>query len=117
MKSAASLSKVLELVRNGAWAELVVVAEDVLAGSLASNASKHDAIQEGVAAETVVAVNTTRDLASSIQPLDLAACRANALRLGSHLEAAHAVVDDRSDDGDIERLRSHGVARDDVVVE
>merc|ERR1712137_1054639 len=96
------LCQLLELLRHRAWAELVVLAENVLASSLACNAAENNAVQQGVSTEAVVAVDAARDLASGVEARNPLTCAADALGVDSHLETAHAVVDHWRDDGHME---------------
>eukprot|EP00408_Alexandrium_pacificum_P012941 CAMPEP_0171233194 /NCGR_PEP_ID=MMETSP0790-20130122/40793_1 /TAXON_ID=2925 /ORGANISM="Alexandrium catenella, Strain OF101" /LENGTH=54 /DNA_ID=CAMNT_0011699443 /DNA_START=179 /DNA_END=340 /DNA_ORIENTATION=+ len=48
-------AEVLQLAGVRAQAELVVLAKHVLASRLCSNTAEHDAVQQGVAAQAVVA--------------------------------------------------------------
>merc|ERR1719498_698150 len=111
-----SLAQLLEFPRDGAGAELVSLAEDVLAGRLPGHAAEDHAVEQGVATEPVVAVDATRDLTSGVEARDLAPGAHN-LRILSDLETAHAVVDHWGDDRHVEGLRGHCGTRDDVVVE
>ena len=58
---------------------------------------------------------TTGHLSSGIKPLDILPVGGNDSRLGEGLKTTHAVVDHWSDDGDIERYRLCGEARNNVV--
>merc|ERR1719310_1487700 len=49
---------------------LHIAPEDVLGGRLARNAAEHHAVEQGVAAETIVTVDATSDLASSVEARD-----------------------------------------------
>mmetsp|Transcript_51062 Transcript_51062/g.111311 ORF Transcript_51062/g.111311 Transcript_51062/m.111311 type:complete len:514 (-) Transcript_51062:66-1607(-) len=112
----ASAEQLLELGRHRARAELVALAEAVLARRLARDAAEDHAVEQGVAAKTVVAVHATGDLARGVESRDHA-LGADALGKRSDLQAAHAVVDHRGDDGHVEGLGRHLGAGERVVVE
>ena len=96
---------------------LHVRTQHVLGSCLAGHAAEHHAVQQGVATQAVVAVHAAGDLASSIQARDRLVVRADARGVRVDEQAAHAVVNHRRDDGYVERLVLHGIARDDVVEE
>mmetsp|Transcript_108467 Transcript_108467/g.282961 ORF Transcript_108467/g.282961 Transcript_108467/m.282961 type:complete len:405 (-) Transcript_108467:355-1569(-) len=113
-----TLREILDLLRDGAQLVLAVRTERVLARGLGSDAAEDDAVQQGVPAQAVVAMDAASHLARGVQARDrLAALRVQHRGVDVHLQAAHAVVDDGGDDGDVERLGLHGGAWDDVVVE
>merc|ERR1711879_264157 len=99
-----SLGQFLDLLRHWAHAELVLRAEHPLASSLARHAPEDDTIQQGVAAQAVVAVDATRDLARGIEAGDCLAIRPAHRRVDVDLQAAHAVVDHWRDDRHVEWL-------------
>mmetsp|Transcript_70927 Transcript_70927/g.188595 ORF Transcript_70927/g.188595 Transcript_70927/m.188595 type:complete len:403 (+) Transcript_70927:249-1457(+) len=114
----AASAEVLQLAGARARAELVVLAEHVLAGRLGGHTAEHDAVQQGVAAQAVVAMDAAGNLAGGVQARDgLAGLGGDDCGVGVDLEAAHAVVDDRRDDRDVEGLGLHLVGGEDVVVE
>merc|ERR1711879_1096793 len=92
---ARSLCQLLEFLRHRARAELVLRAEHPLASSLARHAPENDTIQQGIAAEAIVAMYTTRDLSSGVQAGDCLAVRTAHGRVDIDLQATHAVVDHR----------------------
>ena len=96
---------------------LHVGAQHVLGSCLTGHAAEHHAVQQGVASQAVVAVHSARHLAGSVQARDWQVVGADACRVGVNEEAAHAVVDHGRDDGNVEGLVLHGIARDDVVEE
>mmetsp|Transcript_13802 Transcript_13802/g.36924 ORF Transcript_13802/g.36924 Transcript_13802/m.36924 type:complete len:514 (-) Transcript_13802:112-1653(-) len=112
-----SLGELLELLRDGAAAELIVVAEHPLARSLRGDAAEDHAVQQRVAAKTVVAVHAAGNLASRVQARDGLALLVQHGGVAVDLKATHAVVDHGCDDGDIEGLALHSAARDHIVVE
>jgi len=84
---------------------------------LASNATEHDAIQQRIASEAVVAMDTASDLTCSVEAWNGLAIAVDHCRVHIDLQTTHAVMDHWCDDGDIEGLGLHGRAWDDVVVE
>mmetsp|Transcript_74582 Transcript_74582/g.131927 ORF Transcript_74582/g.131927 Transcript_74582/m.131927 type:complete len:360 (+) Transcript_74582:33-1112(+) len=81
-----------------------------------SHAAKDDAVQKGIASKTVVAMNSTCNFPSGVKAWNCA-CAADAFALLIHFHTAHAIVDDRCDDGNMEGLRSKLRPRDHVVIE
>jgi len=96
---------------------LHVCTQDVLGAMLAGNTSEDDAIQQGVPAQTVVAVHTASDLASGVETGDGLATRVHDRGVHVDLQTTHAIVDHGRDDRDVEGLALERGARDDVVVE
>jgi len=84
---------------------------------LASNATEHDAIQQGIATEAVVAMDTASDLTCSVEARNGLAIAVDHCRVRIDLQTTHAVMDHWCDDGHVERLGLEGRAWDDVVVE
>ena len=118
MKLGASLAQILQLARRRARLELLTSTEGELASGLASNSAKHDAVQQRVTTQAVVAVDATSRLASNVKSRnDLARLLVNALCVHGALEPTHAVVDHGSNDRHVEGLGRHLGAIDDVVEE
>merc|ERR1719162_2657369 len=111
-----SCAQVLQLCWWWAETELVVSSGDVRGCSLARNTSVDDAVEQGVTTQAVVAVDAARCLTSNVQAWDHT-CLGDALGILCALQASHAVVDHRGDDGDVEWLSSNLGALKDVVVE
>mmetsp|Transcript_43558 Transcript_43558/g.110290 ORF Transcript_43558/g.110290 Transcript_43558/m.110290 type:complete len:259 (-) Transcript_43558:442-1218(-) len=86
--------------------ELDVLRGEELRGRAARDAAKDNAIQQGVATQTVAAVDAAGGLARAVEATDDLVARIHALGTGVDLEAAHAVVDHRSHDGDVELVAS-----------
>merc|ERR1719263_1727873 len=97
--------------------ELSLSSHDVLACCLACHATEDNAVQERVTAKTVVAMNSSSNLTSSIHSWNHFSFAVNALSICCDLKATHTVVDHRCDDGYVEGLSGHCRAWDDVVVE
>ena len=93
-----SLSELLDLLRHGAQAELVLRTEHPLASSLGRNTAEDDAIEQRVAAKAVVTMDAAGHLARSVESRDRLASRAEHCRVNVDFEATHAIVDDWSDD-------------------
>mmetsp|Transcript_150851 Transcript_150851/g.366389 ORF Transcript_150851/g.366389 Transcript_150851/m.366389 type:complete len:222 (-) Transcript_150851:774-1439(-) len=84
---------------------LQVVTQHVLCASLACNTTKNHTIQQGVAAEAVVAMHAPSNLTRSVQAGDgLTALRRYHRGVDIDLQTAHAIVDNWCDDGNIEGL-------------
>merc|ERR1719345_208248 len=111
-----SCAQVLQLCWWWAETELVVCSGDVLCRSLARNTSVDDAVEQGVTTQTVVAVDAARRLTGNVKAWHHT-CLGDALGVLCALQASHAVVDHRGDDGDVEWLSSDLRALKDVVVE
>merc|ERR1719213_338228 len=111
------LAELLELLWGWAGLELIAGTEGVLASGLARHAAEDDAVEQGVAAQAVVSMNPAGSLASDVEAWNDLAGLVDALGIGGALQAAHAVVDHRGDDGYVEGLGRHLGAVDDVVVE
>ena len=86
-------------------------------GVPASDAAEDHAIQQGVAPQAVVAVDTTCNLSSGIQSNAGLPLGIHDQRVGINFQTTHAVVDHRRDDGKVEGLRLHCRCSNDVVVE
>lgn len=67
-----------------------------------SLASVHDALQQGTAAQPVLAVHATSDLAGCVQASDGLRLRSENLSLGADVQATHGVMHDGGDLGDVE---------------
>merc|ERR1719330_1150505 len=117
LASSTSSGEFLDLVRDGAHAELALFAEHPLAGCPGRHAAEDYAIQQRVTAKAVVPMNTPSNLASGVEAGDRLAAWANHSGVTVYLQASHAVVDYRCDDGHVKGLRLHRRAGDDVVVE
>ena len=96
---------------------LHVFAQHVLRGRPARHAAKDHAVQQGIAAQAVVAVDAARHLAGGVESRDCLVVGTDARGVLVDQQAAHAVVDHRRDDGHVEGLLLHGRAGDDVVEE
>merc|ERR1740130_18923 len=95
---------------------LHIIAKDVLGGCDTCNTTKHHAIEQGVSAKTVVAMHTASNLTCTVETLDDLAIVGHHSPLNIDLQPTHAVVDDRSNDGNVEFLRLDIRALDNVVV-
>merc|ERR1719330_2263563 len=115
--SSTSSGEFLDLVRDGAHAELALFAEHPLAGCPGRHAAEDHAIQQRVTAKAVVPMNTPSNLASRVEARDRLAARANHCGVAIDLQASHAIVDHGCDNGHVEGLSLHRRAGDDVVVE
>merc|ERR1740117_2184680 len=105
---------------QGRWwwakAELVVGSRDVFDRCPACDTAVDNAIQQRVATQAIVAMDAACGLACYIKAWDHTGL-GNALGLSCALQASHAVVDDRGDDGHVEGLCCNLGALKDVVVE
>merc|ERR1719272_855192 len=112
------VSRAQLLQRWWRWAktELIVCSGDVLDCCPTCNTTVDNAIQQGVSAQAIVAMDATGGLACNVKAWDHTGL-GNALGLSCALQASHAVVDDRGDDGHVERLCCNLGALKDVVVE
>merc|ERR1719473_1655397 len=88
-------------------AVLAVGAEHPGGAVAARHATVRDAVEQGAAAEAVVAVHAARDLASGVEALDRRIARAHNLALRRDLETTHAVVDGRRHDRDVVLVIDH----------
>merc|ERR1719272_1779599 len=111
-----SCAQLLQGWRWWAEAELVVCSGDVLDCCPTCNTTVDNAIQQRVATQAIVAVDTTCGLACHVKAWDHTGL-GNALGLSCALQASHAVVDDRGDDGHVEGVCCNLGALKDVVVE
>eukprot|EP00756_Hemistasia_phaeocysticola_P022336 Hpha_TRINITY_DN15828_c0_g2::TRINITY_DN15828_c0_g2_i1::g.188137::m.188137 len=68
----------------------------------ARDAAEHDAVQQGGPTQAVQPVDTARGLTTAVESGDNLTVLGQDLSIHRHLEAAHAVVDDGGDDGDVE---------------
>merc|ERR1719183_2502312 len=111
-----SASELLQLLRLRAHLELAIRAEGELASSLACDATIDDAVQQGVAAQAVVAVDAAGCLARHVKPWDHARL-GDAFGVDGALQPSHAVMYHGRDDGNVERLRGNLGAIDDIMIE
>mmetsp|Transcript_10524 Transcript_10524/g.11589 ORF Transcript_10524/g.11589 Transcript_10524/m.11589 type:complete len:249 (+) Transcript_10524:135-881(+) len=112
-----SLSQLFEFAGHRAWLELVVLSKGQLACCLSGHTAKDHAIQQRVAAQTIVAMDATSCFTRHIQTWDDLATLVDALSIHSAFQTAHGVVNDRGDDGHIKGLGRNLGSIDDVVEE
>merc|ERR1740133_863537 len=80
------------------------------------NSAKDDTIQQGVATETIVTMNATHGLASSIEAGDRLLFRGLDLCIWVHPKAAHAIVDHWSNDSHMELVVDvHGQVMEELL--
>merc|ERR1719218_22428 len=84
--SSSSLAELLEFFRDRAGLELVTGAKGVLAGRLARHTAEDHAVEQGVAAQTVVAVDASGSLASNVEAGDHSSCLRDALGIHGALQ-------------------------------
>merc|ERR1719265_433081 len=84
---------------------LNIISQDVLGGSLTCNSAEHHAIQQRVSSETIIAVHTTSNLTCTVETFDcFASLCTHYATFCVNFKSAHAVVNDRSDNCNVERL-------------
>merc|ERR1712187_55897 len=113
-----SLDERLQLRRFRVHLELAVSSKCVFARRLACNTTEHNAIQQGVTAQAVVAMDATSCLASYVKSRNnLAAFLVDTLGIDGAFQTTHAIVKARCDDGNREWLSRDLGPIDNVVVE
>ena len=90
---------------------------DVLSASFASLTTEDNALEKGVASQTVVAVHTAGGFAGDVKTGDGATIRFHARTVFIDFHTSHTIMDDGGDDGDEEFLGSDGAAGDDILEE
>merc|ERR1719210_1291218 len=96
---------------------LHVGTQHVLSSVPAGDAPEDNAIQQGIATQSVVAMDTSCNFSSGIEPTDAFPLCIHDQRIAIDLQTTHAVVDHRRDDSNVERLLRHCRPRNYVVVE
>merc|ERR1712023_108268 len=109
------LNNTLKLFHRRVHLELALASHGVFACRLPCNTAKDNTVQKGITAETIVTMNSSSNLACSVESWHNTP-RTQALSICCDLEPTHAIVDHGSDDGHVERLIGNLRTRNDVVV-
>merc|ERR1719210_991148 len=96
---------------------LHVGTQHVLSSVPAGDAPEDNAIQQGIASQSVVAMDTSCNFSSGIEPADALPLGIHDQRIAIDFQTTHTVVDHRRDDSNVEWLFLHCRPRNYVVVE